>query len=483
MQIHGEYQLRFTRTTEFRLRPMPNEPDTASFGPSSRLEHWLRMTPRVAFSENLELVGQIDVPRGFIAGDETRFVDSAERSYDETSAGEVDPRWLYLDWRTPVGLIRVGQQPSHWGMGIIANDGDHPTLFGDYAGGARVERLLFATKPAGKDSPFVLAIAGDVVFKDATADLTDDELAVEGVLAAYYEDKRENRLGFYAVYRHQAEEDEVLPGQSFDASSNVVLLDSAGRVSAKIAGTQGHVFGEYEVAYLIGAKTVSRTSSQAEQTEDIRALGAATRLGFVLTEGTGAARFGQFVTQLEWGWASGDADPYDGSLRRFRFDPNYNVGLLLFDEVIAFKTARAANIASDRNISREPQTGLEELPSNGSVFGATYLNPTFVARPIPELDLKAGVLLAQTTAEFVDPVQVGISRLYRNYDDGTRASHDLGLEIDAGVEYRYKIPKIAMVLELGFQAGVLFPGHAFADQTGRRLDTQYIGVGRLGAQY
>ena len=81
------------------------------------------------------------------------------------------PRYLYLEYNSPIGLFRVGQQGSHWGMGILANDGDHPTLFGDYQRGALVERVLFATTPMGKGTPLTIALAGDLVFEDNTADL------------------------------------------------------------------------------------------------------------------------------------------------------------------------------------------------------------------------------------------------------------------------------------------------------------------------
>jgi hypothetical protein len=369
-------------------------------------------------------------------------------------------------------------------MGIIANDGDHPTLFGDYRGGARVERLLFATKPAGRESPFTVAIAGDLVFKDANADLTEDERAFQGVLAAFYQDERDNMIGFYGVYRRQDQDSRAVPGREFEESLNAYVLDSAGRFNAKIPGTRGFVFGEYEVVYLFGDTSIVRTIQQTAENEreDIRSFGAATRLGATTTKGQGDERWGNFVAQLEWGWASGDADPNDGVTRRFRFDPNHNVGLILFDEVLHWKTARASSSAQDPELTQRANPGADLLPSNGSVFGATYLNPTVVFRPVRELDLKAGAVIAQTTADFVDPVQVATSGRFVNYDGGDSKSHDLGIELDAGVEYRLPLD-YGMILQLGLEGGVFFPGNAFADENGNRMATQYIGVGALGLQY
>jgi hypothetical protein len=484
LRLHGEYQLRAALLSDLPLAAYRGDPATASLGQEYRVEHWLRLTPRVMFRDTFELVGQIDVPRGFFLGQETRFVDSAEEPYDDRNPARVDPRWLFLEYRSPIGLFRVGQQGSYWGMGILANDGDHPTLFGDYAGGNRVERILFATRPAGESSPFTVALAGDLVFKDPNADLRDGDIALQGVLAAFYASKSGDMLGFYGVYRHQSREAESLPGRVFDETLSVFALDSAGKFNARIPGSAGFVFGEYEVAYLIGSTDFVRTLEQSKrgEREQIRALGAATRLGAVATAGSGDERWGRLVAQFEWGWASGDANPNDGTLRRFRFDPNYNVGLVLFDQVLAFKTARAASVAEDPELVQRPNPGVDQLPSNGAIFGTTYVYPSVVVRPVPELDLKAALLVAQATADFVDPVATSVRGRFQNYDGGSPLSRDLGLELDGGVEYRLPL-EYGLVLELGTQAGVFFPGKAFADATGARMGTQYLAMLRLGLQF
>ncbi len=489
-QIRGEYQARLSGLSDLPLRPRPGGPD--SLGQTTRLVHWLRLSPRFLFRDDLELTGQIDVPRGFFGGQLTQEVGSAEQPYDERFPVEVAPRWLYLSWNSPVGLVRVGQQPSHWGLGLVANDGDHQTLFGDYAGGSIVERVLFATKPGGKDSHVTVALAGDLVYKDRTADLRDDEYAWQGVLAVSYSDrsappdpeKPANQLGLYAVYRNQTRSASSLPRLEFDEDLEVVALDTAGQFNAKLPGDIGHVFGGFEVAYLIGSTNIVRNRSQTanNEREQIRSFGAALQLGAALTRGSGEDRWGEWVMQVEWGWASGDADPNDGTTRRFTFEPNHNVGLILFDEVMAWKTARAGVIAEDPNLTNRAAPGSELLPSDGGIFGATYLNPTLVYRPVRPLDLKAGMVIAQATADFVDPVQVATEGRFLNYDGGDARSRDLGVELDLGVEYRLALD-YGMSLELGAQGGVFFPGKAFDDAQGGALGTQYIGVGRMGLQF
>ncbi len=481
-QVHGQYQFRVMGLSDLPLTPFGLVPDTDHLGQTTRVLHWLRITPRLTVGRKIAVTGQIDVPYGFFAGQETSHVDAAETPYNVRQPLHIAPRWLYLDWMNPVGLVRVGQQPSHWGMGIIANDGDHPRTFGDYHGGSIVERVLLGVRPAGNDSPFNVAVAGDLVFKDPNADLVDGDHAFQGVLAAFYQNRNDNMLGFYGVYRHQTRDAAGLT--DFTEKLDVWALDSAGHFNAKIPGSQGHVFGEYEVAYLFGRTNFVRTVQQTTNNEDesLRQLGAATRLGAVLTAGKGDERWGSFVGSLEWGWASGDADPNDGTTKRFTFDPNHTVGLILFNEVMAWKTARAASIAQDPALVARPNPGTDLVPSNGGVFGATYLYPTVIVRPVRQLDLKAGAVIAQSTADFVDPVQVGTTGRFRNYNGGSATSHDLGLELDTGVEYRLALDN-DMTLQLGAQGGMFFPGGAFTDAAGNKMANQYIGVGRLGLQY
>ena len=142
------------------------------------------------------------------------FGDTAhDTSADYTPRDEVNgfkniqPRWLYADFRTPIGLFRVGQQPNHWGLGVLANDGDHPTLFGDYRYGSIAERILFATKPGGKDSEVTVALAGDLIYRDNNARLTRGDHAFQGLAAILWE-HGPGTLGLWGVYRNQTNDKE-----------------------------------------------------------------------------------------------------------------------------------------------------------------------------------------------------------------------------------------------------------------------------------
>ncbi len=492
--VHGEEQIRLQAQRSFLLTPtasrIASRPGLRedSIGQNAFVSHWLRVTPRLLVRDHLELVGQVDVVTGLLFGQLAHDTSADQTPRDEHDGYfNVQPRWLYAQYKLPFGLVRIGQQPNHWGMGILANDGDHPTLFGDYRYGSISERLLFATRPGGKDSDFVLSVAGDLVFRDPNARLTRGQQAYQGVVAAYFE-RGQNKLGVFSTLRHQ-ENDRISGSALFPYAETIdaFAVDLHGRVAAPLNREEDElVFAEAEAVGIFGSTNLLRTTAQAlEDTKTtIRSYGGAASLGYVSRAYEKASKeiaFGQIVAQVELGYASGDADPTDGVQKRFVFDPNHRIGLLLFDEVLRFQTARSATAARDPLLTNgdRPPAGSDALPSNGGVFGAQYVNPTFVYRPRHWLDLKGGAVLAQATSDVVDPYRVSVNGAYVNARGGSPKPRDLGLELDAGAEARIPL-EYGLLAQVGAQAGVLFPGRALANAEGQGLGTQWIAIGRVG---
>jgi hypothetical protein len=498
LSVHGEYQLRYRAASDLALQPPESARSEDRLGQNHYLYHWFRITPRFQFRDTLAIVAQVDVPRGMIAGDTTRYVDQVRDAWAEPNWAEFHPRQLYVEWASPVGLFRVGQQTSHWGMGMLANDGDHPSIFGDYQRGAIVERILYAVPPLGRGTPLVIALGADLVFEDNTADLLGDDiknhprsgdLAFQGVAAIAYRTP-ELELGAYGVYRNQRRDARSTgPLTPFTEELEVGGLDVTGKFHRPLPTGRAWIYGQLEAAMLFGDTTYVRGNYRAgldptvpAPPEKIQSYGAIAKVGVVREAREGKTRWGDLVAELEWGYASGDSDPNDGVTRRFTMDPNHNVGLVLFDHVLAWKTARAATIAQDPNVVNRPTPGLDFLPSRGGVFGATYLNPRVIVRPRPFLDLRAGVVIAQTTADFVDPYHAGALGSFVNYDGGDSRRHDLGVELDLGIVARIAF-KQGTTIELGAEGGAFFPGGAFHDATGRGLDNQYLANMNLGVLY
>ena len=490
--LHGEYELRFRAQSDLRLEPPIADQSAAAreLGLNKYLYHWLRLNPRLDVGDVVSVVGQIDLPRGVFIGDSGLYVDAAKDTYSKSNWYNVYPRELYVEWRSPMGLFRLGQQKNHWGEGLVANDGDHPQMFGDTNRGDIVERLLFATTPLGKGTPFLLAAAGDLVFQDKNADLTNGDYAMQGVLAALYRVDVGN-IGLYGVVRHQWHHAQAIDMYTpFSEYLTVGVVDLAGKLRGKIPGANGYAYIAGEAATIFGSTSFIRSNygnaldpTAARDKEKILSYGGSLTAGFVHLRKGEKEEWGDAVAELEFGYASGDADPFDGTEKRFTFEQSHNVGLVLFNDVLRWKTARSATIAADPRLVNRPNPGLQFLPSEGGVFGATYLNPRFVVRPKRWADVKLGFVLAQATADFVDPYQVGAKGNYANYDGGDPTRRDLGFEIDSGFDFRIPIGNDLTRLELGAEGGVLFPGRAFDDALGNGLGKQYVGNVKVGMQF
>lgn len=520
--FHGEHQIRYQAQRSFPLVATATDINRKpglqqdSIGQNQVVSHWLRVTPRLQVRDTLELVGQLDVLTGILFGETAHGTSADATPRDEYNGfSNLQPRWLYAQYRLPVGVVRIGQQPNHWGMGILANDGDHPSLFGDYRYGSISERILFATKPGGKDSDFFVALAGDLVFRDANARLSRGQQAFQGVLAAFYEHEY-NKLGIFSTLRHQ-QNDKTSGSDLFPYTDTIdaLAVDINGRIAVPVPGQDAFLFAEAEAAYIAGSTNILRTAEQAldGSKTSIRSYGGAGVVGIVHRAwatgvwadaeasnkdkhdasakttsqrylGKASSRgvpYGDLVAQVELGYASGDADPYDGTQRRFVFDPNHKVGLILFDEVMRWQTARSATAAQDPLLTNgnRPTPGVDLLPSNGGVFGAQYVNPTFIYRPRHFIDLKGGMVIAQSTADMVDPYRLATQGSYVNYRGGDRRKKDLGVEFDAGFEARFPLD-YDLKATVGGQAGLLLPGGALENEDGVRMPPQWIAIGRLG---
>ena len=219
-------------------------------------------------------------------------------------------------------------------------------------------------KPAGKDSPFAVVLGGNLVYQDWQARLYRGDIAFQGVLAGFY-DKGPNQIGVFATLRSQ--QTNKTAAQYADYSDDIVAaaVDVAGHFATPIPGNPStFLYGAGEARVHFGIDPTSFcTPDQAltGQNTNIQSYGFAGKLGrrspsyhgstiaprgqvpvnsTPLASADDPRSWGDVAAQVEVGYASGDANPYDSTEHRFTFDPNHKVGLVLFDEVMRWQTAR-----------------------------------------------------------------------------------------------------------------------------------------------
>jgi hypothetical protein len=184
--------------------------------------------------------------------------------------------------------------------------------------------------------------------------------------------------------------------------------------------------------------------------------GGAVRLGFVsrdpatdpLRQLVGIEPFERdlWEIEVEAGHSSGDRDPGDGTVRQRALHPDFNVGLILFEEILRELTARAYGpplATPDR------PNGAVEMFSQGGVVNANYLFPKLRYHlPFGESRLVVGFLMA-----WVDTLaEPGSGGLFAA--DRTNSSY-LGSELDGALKVMFHEH-----VELSIESGYLWYGDA-----------------------
>ncbi len=471
VRIDGEYELRQSFLTALPLAPYAGGPPHLE--QASRLFHWLRLRPLALFGEHWELRGEADLPRGMIYGVVPDGIPDSGTDFDQQQPVRLHFRMLRVSARNDLGEVTLGHTTTSHGMGLVDSDGDAPRWFGTPERPSTFERLQLTSGTAA--STLRVGLSGDLAFEDERLSLAEGDRKWRFGLTARYMPSRRAHFSVLARY-------EALQARGDLGGARSFLFDAAGGFRSPLPGQAGELFGGYEAAYRIGDVSEPVALAQSKGEHSVAELAFATRVGVALERVENYQRYAHVVVSLEWGMASGDADVIDDEQHRFVMNPNHGVGLLLFSELLRFKTSRAQALleASNPGAAQARSWG---LATRGGVAGASYLNPVLVVRPSQDLSLKAGAVVASSTTDVVDPSALGApERRLTNYDGGSVSGRSLGSELDIGAELRIPLDP-PMELRLSVEAGVAFPGSAFDDAEGNALGTQAITTAGLGITF
>jgi uncharacterized protein (TIGR04551 family) len=351
-----------------------------------------RLTPEFHVSDNLRVLTQIDLLDNLVLGstpsgyDTTDGVVNTRSGYaplgvldDDASApssgrnslrDSILVKRVWAEWVTPVGQLRFGRMPNHWGLGMVWNAGDgHDDDYQSTIDRAQIisgvksldlyasAAIDFPNEGPTSDNvslergqPFDIAQLDDVnqytfslVRKKSPellkAALNDGELVVNG--------------GLQLQYRHQLLATDNAAGCSPSGGAALgcdVDSDDVGfvRRDANIwlpdAWLQllyrGFRF-ETEVATVQGTiANVSTVPGEVDTDYKLRSWGFATELEQLLAEN-------KLHLGFKFGWASGDSDVAslppgtgfqnqngDDTVSTFRFHPSYGLDLILYRNLL-----------------------------------------------------------------------------------------------------------------------------------------------------
>jgi hypothetical protein len=463
-------------------------------GDGRYMTHRLRMEPTFNFEERAKFMMQVDVLDGAVWGDNQSQTSTAlfagapsATGIEGTAEDTFQLKRAWMEFKIPLGVIRIGRQPSDWGMGLLANDGNgFDDLFGENKGGSTYDRFIFATKPlaiaqsiAGRepsDFPLFLAVGVDRLVEDPliqyhgfacepglvegvddgysaacdsrgdgvtdlTHGITDDRLdsqrkddwwvdgdddVMEMIYVLIYKGEglsvgsstMDLTAGTYVVNRMQPETD-----------SNITIVDAYLRFmwsGLYLEAEALHIAGETSAIALPGAfDAYAQVADPLAKEADI--------WGYVVKGGL-QGRLLSLI--MEHGYASGDEDATDTAFTGRPLHPDHNVGLLLYEEILARVTATSWTESA------------EGLWSQGGVYNSRYFYPHIRWRPMDNWEVSAAYLVA-----FPDKPD-GVRIRCAEGDDVECAIYDaedkaLGTEFDIGLKHRFH-NHVDLTLEAGW---------------------------------
>jgi hypothetical protein len=346
----------------------------------------------------LHAVFEGDLFEGQVAGD-TWDIPGEEDARDRHRMGagtseDFDLRKAYL--RGVAGPVRMqaGVATSHWGLGMLANDGNRDPMFGRNDFGDRVLRVQLASRPFGQGkTPLVIALAGDRVIEDELArwrpfaeEGEQGEAAWQGIASVSWMPKDKPNYGLYGVWRSQTEADDLRTtriGIIDGYADGTIELDG---LSLRLAGEAATIFGNTDVLTNYNYKDRLKVR-MGGMTGLVEAMPDDFWLGGILRAG----------------WASGDTSQDDETMHDFVFDRDFDAGMVMHDEYKGAIDASAYDqIGRPEHTGGRP-VGVDGLVREGAVAHSSFLQPVAQAQPLDWVKIRAGATFHWATGPVAHP--------------------------------------------------------------------------------
>lgn len=295
-------------------------------------------------------------------------------------------RRVWLDWSSDWGVFTMGRQPFNFGLGMTYNSGD---AVWDYYGDS-VDRIAY--KLITGSVSFKLAY--DIISEGAVNYYGDDQSAFSTEFL-YTEPENNLDMGFlWHMYFAAGQKREHM----YDAFQR------------KVFPVSGITIG-WEAAYRKGKMP------NLGVIEDVQAFGML--VDFLWKPGSSSFGF-------KTGFATGDNTPGDGKNYNFKFNRNYKIAFLLFNE--------------DLGIAGDSIHGSQGIGADFNDLGAVFFAPSF-------------------NYNFTESLRVGTTIAYAltQRKPNTGRGKSLGTELDIDAAYTWKDN-----LETGIRMGWFFPSSYFA---------------------
>jgi hypothetical protein len=520
---HGYYRTRFEYSHDLDLQKpnsniVPGDLNNNSndrFGTIAFGQQRFRVNPHLKVNDHISFHGQFDIFDNLLFGQSdisSIFIDNpivgrvnmspANGPYGVigpiggdplgNGGGNINFRRLWVDILTSAGQIRIGRQPSHFGLGIYTNDGDD--IEGDF--GDTFDRIFYA---AGFDfnngHRFSLAAIYDFAY-EATLDPSISGLdtgissnwndVMQGAVALMYQGDnfefalgttlrfRDGNDGQYtttAGYVDNCADDgrpaDTVCADATDTTDPAYDQDNDGRTDDLIylpAGIDGDTliysvdfYGKFNFlrnytfafeAIYIGGKVATGIAvdaialDAASQAGIQNPLTSPIQIPLTGTQNDIQVMMAAIELDAEWnfggevhiqtGYASGDGEPLSSKVTQFGFRPDYDIALILFDQPIG--TSPALVVGGETELGRVPMS--PNYVNNAIYFTFEYKQEFDITSSVPwasdfKVGLKGATAFAPENNLDLDLAAiVGVNTLPHIVN----RSSWYGFEVDASVE-------------------------------------------------
>lgn len=386
----------------------------------------------------------------------------------------LEVNYLYADVYLPIGLLRFGRQPLNYGATITSHDGGRHNRWGVSEHSDAADRILFGTKideaikaiggvggepDLSLDNGVLLALFYDLLKQDDVA-LFGDELRSVGMAVQWRREEADwfgaDWSGFTlsqgAVHLFNPEFESKVFGFPFLFETSIGRFD--------INAQYMHIRGATEEI----SEGFAALASKPPERQELRAHGARAVVDMNL---------GPVTLTLEGDYASGDDDPRSSTpITSYSFARDLNVGLLMFEHIVAFESARSVGVGIENLSGADVESfPLTEASTEGRFTNAIAAFPQvridWLRHPVHKVHTQFGGLFAWSAAPggVVDPIMTSLREDGSRIDDdavnyhGGRPARWYGAEIDVQLGYTLR-ENFFWTLE----GAVLFPGPALWDE-------------------
>jgi len=497
---HGYYRNRVDFTYDLDTQRPDGTPNinNSRFGVISWNQMRLRIEPLLKLNDFLSIHTQFDILDNVVYGTNntsqleilspvvgtiTLPAGAGSLSMVGGAAGEngsINVRRAWAQVLTPVGQIRLGRQPSNWGLGIFQNDGNgRQADFGDTS-----DRIMFITQKDFADgSALSIGALWDIAFE---AQVDPRTQGLGGAIRDNGQDTNQwaglliyqrplFTLGLFGGIRKRdggnGTTTTAFPLSAAGTLSNTaVACGRDGNTLVYFADLYGEVrYREYRFALegvYIGGKMSTGVAIDAipfpnyfpggatagiiqlPPDQDVRVFMAAMEAGAEYKWG------GEW--ELKAGFAQGDATPLSQRITQYGFRPDYQIALMMFNIPIGTSPALIPQGSTAVIAGHQPITG--NFINNAIYAAATYKHHFDFGSSCKQCnDFSAGLRVVTAFAN-KNPVELNFQQILADVSLPVLQSRGkwYGVEVDLLVEGTF-FDHLYAALE----AGVLIPGSAY----------------------